>query len=93
MRVRRLFCPPVTFVVGARIRERGPTILVAPVPHERPARTGTVVWSGASMVVVHWDGAPAPDPERPSGDACALAAWLEPLPANDPPSPPERTAP
>lgn len=85
--------PSCPFEVGARVRERGPTVIVAPVLHERPARSGTVVWTGPAMTVVHWDGASAPDPVRPAGDDCVTTAWLQLLPANDPPSPPERTAP
>lgn len=89
-----VIAPAAHWAVGDRVRELGPIVFVVPRPHERPARTGTVVWSGAAMTVVHWDGAPAPDPARPAGDACVPTAWLEP--ASDAPastSTAERTAP
>lgn len=73
----------VPFAVGARVRELGPTVVIAPVPTERPARSGTVRWSGSAMAVVQWDGAPAPDVAHPRPSAVAMTTWLEPVPAED----------
>lgn len=92
---------PEAWPVGARVRELGPTITCVPVHTERPARTGTVVWSGTALSVVQWDGQPRPHPAHPPHDALVLTSWLEPAPAAEltsaPPTelltPPPATAP
>lgn len=84
---------PEAWPVGARVRELGPTITCVPVHTERPARTGTVVWSGTALSVVQWDGQPRPHPAHPPHDALVLTSWLEPAPAAEGEAPPTELLP